>query len=259
MANLLINIGYVLLMIICFYLAWYLSLIIHEVAHMIVAIANGQRFLAIYAGPIKIYKAKEGIKYSFFKGRGASCVTSLPLDIVRDSNKLNSISKRVVLAGPISSLVLVILMYTVIFIYFNDSSFLPLILVPTLAPLLFCIYSFKIGFDGGWSDIAAYLMLKKQSTKETMEACLRVQYSVLLVDSFDELEEGLSIKNIDLNDIDILLNSNDVRFKYFALRHAYEYYKVVENMDKAEEMRGNQLLLDDKINENARATLKIQV
>ena len=66
MASLLINIGYVVLMIICFYLAWYLSLIIHEVAHMIVAIANGQSFLALYAGPIKIYKAKEGIKFSFF-------------------------------------------------------------------------------------------------------------------------------------------------------------------------------------------------
>ena len=39
----------------------------------------------------------------------------------------------------------------------------------------------------------------------------------------------------------------------------YEYYKVVGNMDKAEEMKGKQLLLDDKINENAREILKIQV
>ena len=82
---------------------------------MILAIANGENFLAIYAETIKIYKAKGGIKYSFFKKRGASYVTSLPIDIVRDSNKLNSISKRSALAGRITKTTIISFKIVILF------------------------------------------------------------------------------------------------------------------------------------------------
>lgn len=257
MISIIRHIAYALFIIIGSYLLWYFSIIIHEVGHLIAALINGHRFISITVGPVKIYRAEKGLKISFFKEWNGLCQTVPEKDVIMDSEKLNRVTRKVILAGPISNVIFALLLFILIFVFFGNSRMLPIILSLTLAPLVFTIYSFKIEFDGGWSDIAVYSMLKSKTKKEVMEACLRIHYLVLSIDSVDELERGTSIKNINSSDIDLLLSSGDVRFEYLALWYAYEYYKAIGNIAKAEEMKGRQSLLHDKVNELARSSLMI--
>lgn len=257
MTPFLINIYYFILIVFLSFLFNYFLLIIHEIGHLIIALLNGHRFLSINTGFFRVYRSKKGLKFSIIKKVDGFCQTVPPKDILTNHNKLNKITKKILLAGPITNTIFFIfILITIIIIFKNQKSF-SIYLSSLIMPLFFCISSFKKEYDGGWSDMYAYSLLNDPSKKYLMESVLRIQYSFFDVKTVEDLENNEGFKNVNFDDLEILLKSNNTDFKYFALNFAFYYYRKIGNLIKAKEMKEEQLLLDEQVSNAVKQKLKI--
>lgn len=185
----------------------FIVLTVHELGHLITGLINGFRFELFVIGPLGIKRENEKVKIYLNKNLGyyGGVAATSPIDYDEDSAKKFA---KVLLAGPIASVLFAIVCYIIAY----------------LAGKPFGI----IFFTGGAISIAIFLATTVPS-KTGMFFTDRKRYQRLVNPGNDQLVElailkimGMfskdnSYKNIDRNDINVLVSDELPFYKYFGL------------------------------------------
>lgn len=192
-----------------------LSLVIHELGHILVGIANGWKFCLMVIGPLGL-KRNDSDKIVFYiekeKGLWGGVGGIIPRTI--NENLLN-IWGKILLGGPLTSIISGIIFLSIGIIL--KSLFFILLGAMPIGMGIACLIPMKNGIlytDGGrWQRIHK----NGQEAKEEKSLLYLIQNE----------QFGGDLSKIDFDYINVLSDSKDDTIKYCGLYYAYQYHKVM--------------------------------
>ena len=218
-------------------LCYFISVIIHELGHIIVGLINGWKFYLLVVGPIGI-KADEKGRIKLYLEKNIALWGGVGGTLPCDANENNiKIWAKVLIGGPLSSIVTGII-------------FLPAgILIENIILILIGAMSLGIGIM-----CALPLPLKTGITYSDGKRWARLQKPGQEADeeiSLFKLTEneitGGDFLNIDLKDIEPLVKSKETEIRYYGYYYEYKYYKARNNIDEMKLVINNMKVIKNKI------------
>lgn len=214
-----------------------LSILIHEMGHILAGLVNGWKFYMLIIGPIKIYRENinEGIKVKFEKNMAYWGGTGAAIPASVDGRNIDIWSK-VLIAGPLSSLAAAIIFVPFILMY--KSFFWLMVSLVCLALGLVNIipFSFRTGFF--FNDGKRYVRLRGKGRESEEEMAIFRIVEVFSVQGDSAVP--------DMADCQCLIESDDMIIKYYGYYILYNYARntgnkelmqgAAENMEK---LKGN--------------------
>ena len=178
---------------------------VHELGHLITGLVQGFRFEIFVVGPLGIKKENNKIKVYLNKNIGH--YGGIAATIPKNDNPENSkIFAKIILAGPIASLVLALILCSLYFLLNLNKPVI--ILIGALASIgIFFVTLIPMKTGMFFSDGKRYQRLTSDGPEKEVElAVLRVIGSYAKDDSYI---------NVNANDIEIMIS--DEHYKYFGL------------------------------------------
>jgi len=193
--------------------------------HAVVGLWHGWKLEQFIVGPIGIERNKE-YKLTFYLVKnplvwgGAMYVA--PDKIDEDTIKIVS---KILLGGPVASLVTASIFFAVLLFHFNVA--ILLLCLISLAICIVCSVPMKNG--GDYNDGKRWLMLRKDDGQEAKETI-----AIFKIAEFERLKSD--DKPMQKVDFEVLLNSNIPTRRYAGYAYLYKYYKAqneIKNIEKA--------------------------
>lgn len=204
-------------------IAFFMSTAIHELGHVICGLLNHWKFFVLVVGPFKLYrknlndKIRFGIEKNptFWGGYGGAVPEKFDDNVMK-------IFSRVLLAGPIASIVFGIVFITILILTGND--FAMMVGFIALGEGVMCILPMKLQTGMLYNDGTRYLRIHRGGQTADEE---KAMYSM----SLDNLLNGQAEIN-DEEMVEILCRSEDASYKYYGLYLLY--HNAEERKDEAE-------------------------
>ena len=178
---------------------------VHELGHLITGLVLGFRFEIFVVGPFGIKRENSKIKVYLNKNIGhyGGIAATIPVNDHPENSKKFA---KIILAGPISSLILAVILSSVYFLrHLNNSIIIFIGALASLGIFFVTVIPMKTGMF--FSDGKRYQRLTSNGPERGVElAVLRVISSYSKDDSY---------KNVNANDIEIMIS--DEHYKYFGL------------------------------------------
>jgi membrane-associated protease RseP (regulator of RpoE activity) len=202
---------YIVFYLIQFVLAYLLVVTVHELGHLMVGMLSGYRFELFVIGPLGI-KRTQGEKIVCYLEKNPSMWGGVSLALpVKEDKKNIDIFAKILLGGPLMSLVfgLLLIFLFIVFPYqflLLSGAISVAISISTSIPMRTgCFYS-----DGG-----RWLRIVRKGNAYKIEVALYniVQSSVVHDDC----------SRLDMNDVEVLMADDDKRTQYMGHYYAYLY------------------------------------
>ena len=178
---------------------------VHELGHLITGLVQGFRFEIFVVGPLGIKKENNKIKVYLNKNIGhyGGIAATIPKN---DNSENSKIFSKIILAGPIASFILALILFSLYFLLNLNKPVI--ILTGALASLgVFFITLIPMKTGMFFSDGKRYQRLTSNGPEKEVElAVLRVMGSYAKNDSYI---------NVNPNDIEIMIS--DEHYTYFGL------------------------------------------
>lgn len=218
-----------------------ISVLIHEMGHLLAGMINGWKFYLLIIGPVKIYRENinEKIKIKLEKNVAywGGTAASIPSVV---SEKNIDIWAKVLLAGPLSSLIAALIFVPFTFI-FKSLFFLMASLVCLALGLVNIIpFSFRTGFF--FNDGKRYSRLKSGGIEAEEERAI-----FKIVETFSVYGDD-AVPNLDA--CRCLIKSDDKIFKYYGYCMLYNYAKKTGDGGKMRNAMDNIEVLKENMNPN---------
>ena len=230
----------VLLILLCVFCFW-LSIIIHELGHLITGLLHGWKFMLLVVGPIGLKKEDHKLKLYLEKklamwgGVGGTLPSAEQADNIR-------IWSNVLLAGPVVSIVTGIIFLSLNFIYFSIIFLLLGLISITIG--IICLLPFETGIT--YTDGKRWSRLHNGGQGQAEEISL---WNMIMAQVFNR--DMLAIK---LDDFAPLLTAKLPAIRYYGYYYLYQYYSIrndeknkQEALEVLNEMKINvpQIIVDD--------------
>jgi len=191
---------------------YFISAFIHEMGHVFCGLMNGWKLFLLVVGPIKLYREtmdsniKIGIEknVTFWGGVGGTLPT-------KQSEENLKVWSRILLAGPLTSVIFGILMIPV-FIITKSIAALLLCLMP-FAMGAMCIIPMKMKTGLLYNDGTRYKRLHSGGQEEAEERSIFQLIELTVCEGEDVMYPQTLIEP--------LLNSGDYDFKYYGYYYSY--------------------------------------
>jgi hypothetical protein len=205
-------------------LGYWISAVIHELGHVIVGLAHGWKLFMFVVGPIGIKRKEDKLQLYFEKNVVLWFGVGGTLPVKNDIDNIKVWSK-ILLGGPIASLVTGILFLTIFIIYPN-----PVWLLFGAMPIgmgIVCLLPLKLKTGITYSDGARWSRLRdggKGAAEET---------AVFKMTEYIHFGKDMSL--LKKEDFEALLDAELPALRYYGYCYLYQYYDAkndTENKSK---------------------------
>ena len=193
--------------------SFWISGIIHELGHIITGLLHGWKFWLLVVGPIGIKKDEKKLKAYFEKNPAlwGGVGGTIPSDENVDNVKIWA---KVLLAGPIASIVTGVIFLSFNFIHFS-LAFVLLGAMP-IAMGIACLLPFTTGIT--YTDGKRWARLRSEGQGRAEEISL---FKMMMANIFEKDES-----TIEYDDFAPLLKAELPAIKYYGYFYLYRYYRA---------------------------------
>lgn len=226
----------ILIMIISYFLSSY----VHEMGHIIGGKIFKWDFIYLVVGPIKIENVQGKVNISIEKNPSLWGGVGLVLPKDGDYDKLDAKWKRVLIAGPLASILVgsicVIICILVVNYFYSFILFL-MIGAMQIGMGIVCLLPLKN--PCGYTDGERYRRINRNNNEKKEEISL---LKISLIDYYNK-----DFSNIEYKDIEVLVNSKHSSISYYGYYYSYIYYSNMKNDDKKQFYINKMKELENKV------------
>ncbi len=228
----------VVIVLISFIPCYLISTMVHELGHIICGLFYRWKLFMLVVGPIKIYretmdsKIKIGIEKNIIMWFGVG--GTLPTKESKDNIKIWG---KILLAGPLSSIMFSIIMLPFLIITKNII-FLLLTLMPFSMGIM-CLIPMKLKTGILYNDGTRYKRIKSGGQEEQEEESIFKLVEISIIDGKN------SLYPIDL--IKPLLNSKDYALKYYGYYYSYQNARNNSDVKEVDTQLSNMKNIQNKV------------
>ena len=185
---------------------------IHELVHVDIGLCNGWKFEMLVLGPLGFKRDNEKVKCYFEKNivLWAGVGGTMPIKNIKDNI---SIWRKVLLAGPMSSIIFGVLILPLAL--YTKILFLILLSFMSISMEIVCLLPMKTGIL--YTDGGRFYRLKKGGKEAIEEEAL---FNLTVLNNIKD-----ESKEVDYNDIVALIDSEDKTIRYYGHYFAFGYFK----------------------------------
>lgn len=202
-------------------ISYFMVVTIHELGHILIGVLSGFRFALFVIGPFGL-RRKENGKITFYIEKNLAMWGGVGATVPINEDKNNFIKfRRLIIAGPIASLIFGIIMIVV----FTFKSYLFILLlgamgigisITTLVPMRAgCFYT-----DGG-----RWLRMMQNNHDSEVE--------LVIFNFIQSYYANKDYSKLNIEDTKLLTEDKDPRNQYLGHYYAYYYYKDNNDIDNA--------------------------
>jgi predicted membrane protein len=220
-------------MIPCYFIAAF----VHELGHLFTGIFNGWKIFLLVVGPFGLKRKDDGDLTIYFEKNillWGGVAGSFPME---ENEKNIEVWRKVLLAGPLASIILGII-FTPIGIYY-DHMFSLLLGAMSLAMGVMSILPFPVKTGIFYIDGYRWIRLKKSHPGYIEEAAL------FRLTEFQFFKKDYKFFEADY--INALQQSNHRSIQYYGLYVAFHYLKAIGNQEKLEAVETKMKEMESKI------------
>ncbi len=218
----------ILTVIIYALIAYFFSTTVHELGHVVCGLLHKWKLMMLVVGPFKLYREDINSRVRFGLEKNPTlwggCGGSFP---AKDDDGVIDIFAKILLAGPLASLLLGAIFMTVFVLTKSDLALM--IGLVSLGEGIACILPINVKTGILYNDGTRFKRIVKRGRERTEEKAL---FSIIIKGM---LEGDNAI--FDEDQLDILCGSTDADFKYYGLFYRFLNAKVRNDEDSMKRLR----------------------